>query len=112
MRIRWLAACALVLAPALTAQEPQLRVTVSGGRATDLRGVKGDAIQVAPALTFFPNHRSWITLGGRGTRFLTDEWSIAGAVATGARVPLNRRMAVSMAVSGDAAHASFGATYL
>jgi hypothetical protein len=97
---------------ALGAQEPRLSVTFTGGRATDLRGAKGDAIQIAPALSIFPSRQLVLSFAGRGTRFSTDDWSIAGAVSAGSRLPVGRRLALSLVLSGDATRASFGATYL
>lgn len=112
MFIRVLAAGLVAWSSAVRAQEPRLSVTVSGGRATDLRGATGDAIQIAPAVSFYPGPQIVLSLVGRGTRFSTSDWSIAGAVSAGSRLPVSRRLALSLFLAGDATHASYGAAYL
>ena len=113
MRHRMFVVCAVLLGPASTAaQEPTLRVTVGAGRATDFQGIRGDALQIAPSLAWAPRRDLAFSLGGRGTRFVTDQWSLAGTFGAGGRVPLGRRWSASLALAGDATWASYGATYL
>ena len=96
----------------LAAQAPLARVTVGGGSATDLRGVRSGAYSLAPSLTLFPAADLTLGLGGRTTRYTSNEWSLGGSAGLSARVPLGPRLAFGLAASGDAVYASYHATYL
>src|SRR5947208_2898855 len=96
----------------LAAQAPLARLTVGGGSATDLRGVRSGAYTLAPSLPLFPAANLTLGLGGRTTRYTNDEWSLGGSGGLNARVPLGPRLAFGLGASGDAVHASYHATYL
>jgi hypothetical protein len=96
----------------LAAQAPLARVTVGGGSATDLRGVRSGAYSLAPSLTLFPAADLTLGLGGRTTRYTSGEWSLGGSAGMNARLPLGPRLAFGLGASGDAVYASYHATYL
>src|ERR1041385_619885 len=91
------------------AQAPLARVTVGGGSATDLRGVRSGAYSLAPSLTLFPAADLTLGLGGRTTRYTSNEWSLGGSAGLSARVPLGPRLAFGLAASGDAVYAPYHA---
>jgi hypothetical protein len=104
--------CALtVLAAPLAAQPAAVRLTLGGGTATDLRGIRSGSWQIAPSATLFPHPNLRLLLGGRGTRFTSREWSVAGEVSFDARIPLGGPIALALAAGGDLTRASYGATY-
>ena len=101
-----------VLAMPVAAQSPLARLTVGGGAATDLRGVRSGAYVVAPSVTLFPGRAASLTLAGRGTRFTSQEWSVGGGAALSARISLGGPLDLSISGSADAQRASYRATYL
>jgi hypothetical protein len=105
--------CALVLlATPLAAQPPVVRLTLGGGTATDLRGIRSGSWQIAPSATLFPRPNLRLLVGGRGTRFASREWSVAGEASVDTRFPLGGPVALALAAGADLTRASYGATYL
>lgn len=105
--------CALtLLAAPLAAQPPAVRLTLGGGTATDLRGIRSGSWQIAPSATLFPHPNLRLLVGGRGTRFASREWSVAGEASVDARLPLGGPLALALAAGADLTRASYGATYL
>jgi AMP-activated protein kinase-like protein len=96
----------------LAAQAPLARVTLGGGSATDLRGVRSGAYSLASSLTLFPDPNLSLGAGARATRFTNDEWSLGGSAAFNARAPLGPRLAFVLGANGDLVYASYHATYL
>lgn len=69
-------------APDVAAAQSQGTLAIIGGRSTDLRGIRSDAITVAPGLTLGTRGERALTLGAHGTRFTgTDAWSAGGGVS-------------------------------
>lgn len=101
-----------ILAPPVLAQPAVIRLTLGGGTATDLRGMRSGAYTVAPSATLFPHANLRLVIGARGTRFVTREWAIAGAAAADARLPVTGSTALVLGVSGDLTRASYRTTYL
>src|SRR5687768_9074742 len=101
----------LVAAP-LAAQPPAVRLTLGGGTATDLRGIRSGSWQIAPSATLFPHPNLRLLVGGRGTRFASRAWSVAGEASVEARLPLGGPLAFALAAGAELTRASYGATYL
>jgi hypothetical protein len=108
---RVLGALMLVAAP-LAAQPPAVRLTLGGGTATDLRGIRSGSWQIAPSATLFLHPNLQLLVGGRGTRFASRDWSVAGEASVDARLPLGGPLAFALAAGADLTRASYGATYL
>jgi hypothetical protein len=84
------------------AQQTQAHIAVSGGVATDQRGVQSSAIAIAPTLTLQPSPNVALQFGGNATRFATQLWSVGGSATLFAREPLGRFAAVTLTASGSA----------
>ena len=112
MRTNRLLVCLAVVASPLLAQPPLARITLGGGSATDLRGVRSGAYMAVPSVTFFTGRSLAVGLRGRGTRYTNDEWSAGGGAALDGRIPLGARLGLLLSGSGDAIYASYHATYL
>jgi len=105
--------CALILLAApLAAQSPMLRLTMGGGTATDLRGIRSGSWQIAPAVTLFPLSNLRLLVGGRGTRFASGEWSVAGEASVDGLLQLGGPVALALSAGADLTRASYDATYL
>ncbi|HSE50748.1 MAG TPA: glycogen-binding domain-containing protein [Gemmatimonadales bacterium] len=105
--------CALtLLAAPLSAQPSMVRLTLGGGTATDLRGIRSGSWQIAPSATLFPLSNLRLLIGGRGTRYTSREWSVAGEASVDGRVALAGPVALALAAGADLTRASYGATYL
>ena len=105
--------CALtLLAAPLAAQPPAVRLTLGGGTATDLRGIRSGSYQIVPSATLFPHPNLLLLVGGRGTRFTGRGWSVAGEASVAARLPLGGPLAFGLTAGADLTRASYGATYL
>src|SRR5262245_57210797 len=93
------------------AQRTEGAVSIVGGSATDVLGVRSNAITVRPSIcdTRDPSLASGVY--ATGTKYDNGTWSLGGGVTTAARVPLHRR--VSRTLDGDAATTgtSYGFSY-
>lgn len=109
--------CALVLAvlsaaPALAgAQAVDGRLAFTAGAATDARGVRSSAYTVAPSLSWRPDPRAALSVGGSWTRFAAAGWAASGFVGASTRTPSLGPLAVTFDASAAFTHASFGADY-
>ncbi|HEU4588364.1 MAG TPA: glycogen-binding domain-containing protein [Gemmatimonadales bacterium] len=69
------------------AQSPSAQLIVTGGSATDVRGVTSSAITAAPSLAVaWP--QATVRLGASGTRFTTGSWALGGDASIGVRAPI------------------------
>src|ERR1041385_2839574 len=84
----------------LAAQAPLARGTVGGGSATEPRGRRSGAYSLAPSLTLFPAADLTLGLGGRTTRYTSNEWSLGGSAGLSARVPLGPRPRLRVGAGG------------
>lgn len=96
----------------LAAQAPVLGLTLGGGEATDLRGNRGAAVFLAPALTLVPSPNTLLSFSGRGTRYGRTAWSAGGGAAALVRAPMAGRLGLLLQASGEATYASWRETYL
>jgi hypothetical protein len=107
-----LAVISLVVAtvPA-AAQRPQARVSVGGGSATDIRGVRSAAYSLSPSVLVFPGASSVLVLGGRGTSFTTGEWAVGGNLLLLSRQPVVGPLGLSLSGSGEFTQTSYEVRY-
>lgn len=110
--IIWYAWGLAMLEAPLRAQTPVVRLTLGGGTATDLRGVRSGAYMVSPSATLLLHPDLRISLGARGTRFASQGWAVAGAASAEGRLPLGSAVALVVGLSADLTRASYRATYL
>ena len=92
------------------AQQPKAQIAVSGGVATDQRGVRSSAISIAPTLTLQPSMGVALQLGGNATRFGTEVWSLGANAALSGRNPLGRFAALTLSANGSASTLASGAS--
>ena len=91
------------------AQQTQTQIAISGGVATDQRGVHSSAVAFAPTVTL-QSSTAALQVGGNATRFATQLWSIGGSVSFSARNPLTRALALTLSASGGASRLASGAS--
>lgn len=99
-----------LLSQRASAQQTQTQIAVSGGVATDQRGVHSSAITVAPTLTLQPSAGVSMQLGGNATRFSTEVWSLGASAALSGRNPLGRFAALTLGANGSASTFASGAS--
>lgn len=92
------------------AQQTQTQISVSGGVATDQRGVHSSAITIAPALMLQPSTRTSVQLGGNATRFSTEVWSLGANAAFSGRNPMGRFAVLTLSANGSASTLASGAS--
>lgn len=102
---------AISLPCALSAQASSAQVAVTAGSATDERGVRSDAVTLAPSVLFTPGANSNMTLGLSATRFANTAWQIGGGGVLNARTPQSAGFALALNADGNVAQASFNATF-
>jgi hypothetical protein len=102
-------ACSLLAIRDARAQTPTASLALTGGVATDQRGVQSNAVTAAPELRFEGAH-SVVTLGGSATRFATDVWSLGGGGALARREPIGRFAALTLNASASLSRLVGGAT--
>ncbi len=109
---RRLSAALLVVLLAERAQaQMQAGLSVSGGSATDVRGITSRAVTVAPSVTFAPDPRGLIVLGANGTRFDNSQWAAGATLAGAARSTAGKHVALSMAANAGATRTSYEFSY-
>src|SRR5687767_1097333 len=94
-------ACVL-LSARVDAQSTTAQITAAGGVATDQRGVRSNALTLAPSITVEPRHNMSFQLGGNATRFATDVFSLGGGAALNARDQIGRFAALTVSASAGA----------
>ncbi|MFI5245225.1 MAG: hypothetical protein ACHQQR_08370, partial [Gemmatimonadales bacterium] len=87
------------------------QVAVSAGSATDERGVRSDAVSLAPSLVFTGGPNAGLVLGATATRFTNTSWQLGAAAAFSARTSPVARFALALNGGGSVAQASFNATF-
>jgi len=93
------------------AQRPEARVTASAGTATDVAGLRSRAATVATALSLTPSPKLVLGLGGSGTRFDAEAWSVmAGGSMSGRSSP--GRAAVTLNAGADYTTTSYQMSYV
>lgn len=113
MRASAAAYAVLLILPTIRAGAQQsAAVAVTGGVATDQRGVRSNALTLAPEL-HFDGALASLQLGGSATRFESDVWSLGGGASVSARHPLGQYAALTLNASGNLARlgGAFSATY-
>src|SRR5687767_2551730 len=96
-----LAALALASASApLNAQDATAQVAVAGGMATDQRGVRSNALTVAPSFWFTPGNGVSLQVSGNATRYASQTFSLGGGVSVSAQEPLGRFLVATLTGSG------------
>src|SRR5262245_6375842 len=83
------------------AQRTEGAVSIVGGSATDVLGVRSSAITVLPSLDVTPDPRLAFGLYASGTKYDDHAWALGGGATTAARLPLHRHLAVTL--DGDVA---------
>jgi hypothetical protein len=84
------------------AQQTQAEIAVSGGVATDQRGVQSSAIAIAPTFIVQSSPNVALQIGGHATRFATQLWSVGGSAMLSGRNPLTRFLSLTLTASGSA----------
>jgi len=99
-----------LLAPAAGAQRASVQLALAAGSSTDQRGVRSDAVTVAPALVL-ANDLQRVVFSSSATRYGNGSWTLAGGLGLDARARIRGPLAFTMSGSGSATQASFGATF-
>ncbi|MDB4906695.1 MAG: glycoside hydrolase family 13 domain protein [Gemmatimonadetes bacterium] len=112
MRTSRHAALTIALATrALSAQQPEASLSISGGMATDQRGVRSSAVAIAPSLVVRPATGVTFGAGASATRFAQSEWAAAGGASASLRAPLATHLALTVDGAGSYTSTSWSATY-
>ena len=82
------------------AQSTTSRIAVTGGVATDQRGVRSHALSAAPSVSFDPSSSVSIQLGGSATRFGTNLFALGAGGALTSIGPLGRFAALALSATG------------
>jgi hypothetical protein len=116
-RFQWATAMSLLIACVLVnarvdAQSTTTQITVTGGVATDQRGVRSNALTLAPSVTVEPRHNMAFQLGGNATRFATD-FSLGLGASLNARDQIGRfaALTVSASAGGSRLNGASSATF-
>jgi hypothetical protein len=104
-------AASAALSCAALAQSAVTNVAVSAGSATDERGVRSDAVTLAPSVVFLTGVNSNFILSGTATRFANSAWQLGLGGALNARSSEAAGFALAFNGSGNVAQASFNATF-
>ena len=97
---------------AVHSQQTQGQIAVVGGTATDVLGIASSAVTVAPSLTITPDPRLSVAVGGSGTRFNNQQWSLGGGATLAARAPIAAHAAFTFNGNAGATGTSYHVSYL
>ncbi|MDE3173548.1 MAG: hypothetical protein KGN74_10795 [Gemmatimonadota bacterium] len=112
IRMTTLALALGVLAPISTARAQTTgQLSVGGGSATDERGVRSNAMTVAPSITFAGGSDAHLSLAGTGTFFQQGAWSLGGALAAESRARVGGGFAVALSTTASASRTSYDAAF-
>ena len=87
------------------------QLAMTAGSATDERGVRSNAMTLAPSLTFASGANAHLSLQAVGTFFQNAAWSAGGALAGGSRAPIGGGFAVALSTAASASRTSYDATF-
>jgi hypothetical protein len=94
------------------AQTAVAQVAVTGGRVTDERGIRSDAVTFAPGVVVWPHGPVSLTLSGNASRLDNSQWQAGGTAGVSGRTAERAHAALSFTGAGSATRASYGATFL
>jgi len=77
-------------------------IAIAGGVATDQRGVRSNALSVAPSVSFSPSNAVSLQLGGNATRFASEAFSLGAGGSVSGQNPIGRFAALTLTGSGNA----------
>ncbi|MHB1312164.1 MAG: glycogen-binding domain-containing protein [Gemmatimonadaceae bacterium] len=96
----------------LRAQAAVTQLAVTGGRMTDERGIRSDAVTLAPGVIFRPAGPVSLALSGNATRLDNSQWQAGGSAGLSARTAEWAHAALSLAGSGSVTRTSYGASFV
>ena len=99
------------VARSASAQSGVAQVALTAGSATDERGVRSDAVTLAPSAVFLPGPNSNLMVGATATRFANTAWQIGAGAAFNARSAAAAGFALAFSGRGNVSQASFNATF-
>ena len=94
-----------------SAQVVRGELAVSGGIATDQRGIRSNAATLAPSVLVSPDPRLVASAGVSATQFAAGVRAIGGTVAMSGRQPLGPVLAVAASGAGSATTTTFAANF-
>ena len=95
-------AATLLVSGRANAQDTQL--AISGGAATDQRGVHSNALTIAPSVAIAPGAGASLSFGANATRFGNNAWSVGGGAAFSGRDAIAGPVALTLDASVNASH--------
>ncbi len=104
-------ALVVALAPVVSEQQVQSSVSLTGGLATDSRGITSRALTVVPAVVVLPDPRVALVLDGSGTRFGDSAWSASAETRLVSRIPLAGRLAFGVDAAATGVWSSYEFSY-
>lgn len=112
-RMLGLAGLLLALVPGpLSGQRVEGRLGLSGGSATDERGLRASAYSFAGSLTVPASPRATLSLGGGFTRFDAGDWSLAGSGVFAGHASVVGPVGFGLTTGGAATRTSYDASIL
>jgi hypothetical protein len=88
--------------------QTQTQLAITGGTGTDQRGVRSNALTVAPSLLIGTAIGAALSLGASLTRFGNQAWSLGGAAAFSGRDAIAGPVAVTLDASANASRLQGG----
>ena len=104
-------ALAVGMVPRLAVGQTTGNVLVNGGSATDERGIRSNAMTLAPSVTFVSGTQANLSLLGSATFFQSSAWSLGGGLAANSRGDIGAGFAIALAATGSASRTSYNATF-
>jgi hypothetical protein len=95
------ATAATLLGSTRAAAQTQSQLAVTGGVATDQRGVRSNALTVAPSVQLALAIGALLSLGGSATRFGNNAWSLGAGTAFSGRALVAGPIALTLDASAN-----------
>lgn len=101
----------IVTCPPASAQSALTQFSVTGGAATDARGIRSNAVTASPGLVLFPLSPVSIALSASGSRFGSNDWQAGADAGLSARSAERAHATLTLNASGSYAHTSYRTTF-
>jgi hypothetical protein len=111
IRVTAIVGTTLLLCPPAAAQSALTQFSVTGGAATDARGLRSNAVTASPAVVLWPLAPVSVALSASGSRFAGNDWQAGADASISARTAERWHGAFTLNAAGSLARTSYRTTF-
>lgn len=111
IRVTAIAGATVLACPPASAQSALTQFSVTGGAATDARGVRSNAVTASPAVVLWPLSPVNVVLSAFGSRFAGNDWQAGADAGVSARTAERWRGTFTLNAAGSHTQTSYRTTF-